>query len=106
MRIAYFIGRLWLWTIPDRSRIMPRMAKKPRKKTADVNQMAFRIVAESTGELPKTAPPQKDPAAVALGRKGGLKGGKARAAKMTKKQRSESAKKAALARWGKTKEEG
>ena len=41
----------------------------------------------------------KDPAAVALGRKGGLKGGKARAAKMTPKQRSAAAKKAAKARW-------
>jgi hypothetical protein len=44
---------------------------------------------------------EKDPAAVALGRKGGLKGGKARAAKMTKQERSESAKKAAQARWKK-----
>lgn len=41
----------------------------------------------------------KDPAAVALGRKGGLKGGKARAAKLTPEQRSEIAKKAAAARW-------
>lgn len=42
----------------------------------------------------------KDPAAVELGRKGGLKGGKARAAKLTAKQRSEAARKAAEARWG------
>jgi hypothetical protein len=41
----------------------------------------------------------KDPAAVALGRKGGLKGGKARAAKLTAEQRSEIAKRAASARW-------
>jgi hypothetical protein len=41
----------------------------------------------------------KDPAAVALGRKGGLKGGKARAASLTAKQRSLAAKKAAKARW-------
>jgi hypothetical protein len=41
----------------------------------------------------------KDPAAVALGRKGGLKGGKARAAKLTPEQRSAAAKKAAAARW-------
>ena len=41
----------------------------------------------------------KEPAAVALGRKGGLKGGKARAAKLTPEQRSEIAKKAAAARW-------
>jgi hypothetical protein len=41
----------------------------------------------------------KDPAAVALGRKGGLKGGKARAAKLTPAQRSDAARKAAEARW-------
>ncbi len=41
----------------------------------------------------------KDPAAVALGRKGGLKGGKARAAKLTQEQRTEIARKAAMARW-------
>lgn len=44
----------------------------------------------------------KEPAAVALGRKGGLKGGKARAAKLTPEQRSEIAKKAAAARWRET----
>jgi hypothetical protein len=43
----------------------------------------------------------KDPAAVALGRKGGLKGGKARASKMTASQRSDAAKRAAQARWRK-----
>jgi hypothetical protein len=47
---------------------------------------------------------QKDPAAVALGRKGGKKGGFARAASMTPKQRSESARKAVQARWAKAKE--
>jgi hypothetical protein len=41
----------------------------------------------------------KDPAAVALGRKGGLKGGVARAASLTKEQRSAIAKKAAISRW-------
>lgn len=43
--------------------------------------------------------PAKNPAAVALGRLGGLKGGRARAAKLTSKERSAIAKKAALARW-------
>src|SRR6266568_3394470 len=47
---------------------------------------------------------KKDPAAVALGRKGGKKGGPARAAKLTPKQRSESARKAVQARWTKAKE--
>jgi hypothetical protein len=48
---------------------------------------------------------EKDPAAVALGRKGGLKGGHARAAKMTPEERSESARKAVQARWEKVKKE-
>jgi hypothetical protein len=46
---------------------------------------------------------KKDPAAVALGRKGGKKGGFARAAKLSPEQRSESARKAVLARWAKAK---
>jgi hypothetical protein len=45
---------------------------------------------------------KKNPAAVALGRKGGKKGGPARAAKLTPEQRSESARKAVQARWSKT----
>lgn len=86
------------------------MAKSPKKKPGakpktkpDLNQLAARIVAEATGEVPKTPDPDagKDPAAVALGRKGGLKGGKARAKSMTKKERTASAKKAAAVRWGK-----
>lgn len=47
----------------------------------------------------KKAPPEKNPAAVALGRLGGLKGGKARAKKLSPKERIEIAKKAAKARW-------
>jgi hypothetical protein len=47
----------------------------------------------------------KDPAAVALGRKGGLKGGPARAAKMTPEERRESARKAVQARWAKVKKQ-
>jgi hypothetical protein len=47
------------------------------------------------------AQPVKNPAAVALGRLGGLKGGKARAKKLTAAERKESARKAALARWKK-----
>ena len=46
---------------------------------------------------------RKNPAAVALGRKGGKKGGPARAAKLTPEQRSESARKAVQARWAKAK---
>ncbi len=56
----------------------------------------------ATGELQDAKTDDgKDPAAVALGRKGGLKGGKARAKSLTAKQRSEIAKKAARGRWGK-----
>ena len=51
--------------------------------------------------MPNAAGSNKDPAAVALGRKGGLKGGPARAAKMTAEERAESARKAAQARWKK-----
>ena len=76
--------------MPDRSR------KRPR----DVNELAARIVAEATSDEPQRDPDAgKDPAAVSLGRKGGLKGGKARAAKLTPEQRSEAARKAAEARW-------
>jgi len=81
---------------------MPNRSRKPKQRL-DVNQLAQRVVAEATGQTPRTPAPHegKDPIAVELGRRGGLKGGKARAAKMTKKQRSESAKKAAAARWRK-----
>ena len=56
----------------------------------------------AAGEVePEPAPEHvKDPAAVELGRRGGLKGGKARAASMTPEQRSEIARKGAAARWG------
>jgi hypothetical protein len=64
--------------------------------------MARGILQAITGELPPDPPADgKDPAAVALGRRGRLKGGPARAKKMTKAQRVASAKKAAAARWGK-----
>lgn len=59
----------------------------------------------ATGELDDIKTDDgKDPAAVALGRKGGLKGGKARAKKLSAKERSEIAKKAASARWKAVKE--
>jgi hypothetical protein len=77
--------------MPDRSRKCPR----------DPNQLGKLLVDLAAGEAedgPEDA--GKDPAAVALGRKGGLKGGKARAASMTPDQRSEAARRAAKARWG------
>jgi hypothetical protein len=69
---------------------------KKKRKTADINLIASSIVSQATGEQPVK---EKNPAAVALGRLGGLKGGKARAEKLTSKRRKEIAKKAALARW-------
>ena len=68
----------------------------------DFNQRAKMVVELSTGQRQADPePPAKDPAAVSLGRRGGLVGGKARAASLTPEQRSESARKAAIARWGK-----
>jgi len=79
---------------------------KHRKKEHDFAVTAFRVVQEATGqaapESEETEPIKgKNPHAIALGRLGGLKGGKARAAKMTPEQRREIARKAALARWNK-----
>jgi hypothetical protein len=76
------------------------MPERSRKRPRDLNSLAASIVGDTTDENPEPEPDDgKDPAAVALGRKGGLKGGKARAAKMTPEQRSEIAKRAAAARW-------
>lgn len=81
---------------------MPERSRK--KKPRDVNELAARILAEATDDeaAPEPAPekPEKNAAAVELGRRGGLKGGKARADKMTPEQRSEIARRAARARWG------
>ena len=70
------------------------------KRPRDPNQLAKSIIDIATGEKPSPED-KRDPAAVALGRKGGLKGWAARPASMTPKQRSETAKKAAKARWNK-----
>ena len=76
-----------------------------RSSRLDLNQLAKRIVDEATGEEPITPPPpQKNQAAVELGRLGGKKGGKARAEALTPEQRSEIAKKAAQKRWSKGQE--
>ncbi len=87
--------------MPDRSiKVRPR----------DPNQLAHRIIQEATGQVPKYDPsqeqpkpvdPAKNPHAVALGRLGGLKGGTARAAKLSPRKRSQIAAKAARSRWGK-----
>ncbi len=78
---------------------MPKRSSS-RKSKPDINERAANVVARATGQ-PRRAKPakRKNPAAVALGRLGGPKGGKARAAALTPEQRSEIAKKAAAARW-------
>ena len=73
------------------------MPKRSSKKPRDVNALAASIVREATADSDEG----KDAAAVSLGRRGGLKGGKARAAKLTPERKSEIAKKAAAARWSK-----
>ena len=72
------------------------MAKR-KKREHDFAVTAFRVVQEATGQIEEESKPVTDYAA--LGRKGGLKGGKARANKLTPGQRKEIAKKAARARW-------
>lgn len=91
-----------VYAMPDRTR---------KKRPADANRRAWEIVQEATGEKAKRGEDDtaaiveaairegKDPAAVLLGRKGGRKGGKARAEKLSPEQRSEIARKAARIRW-------
>jgi hypothetical protein len=76
--------------MPDRSR---------KKRPVDVNELAASIVDDATDEDRESEVDERDPAAVALGRKGGLKGGKARAEKLSAAERSEIARKAAMTRW-------
>jgi hypothetical protein len=82
--------------MPDRSRRRPR----------DSNQLAKLIVDIATGETveePDSSAPEKNAAAVELGRRGGLKGGRVRAERLSAEERSDSARKAAQARWDKPK---
>ena len=78
------------YAMPQRS-----STKKPR----DLNALAAAIVGEATGDVPPTEPDARNPHAVALGRKGGAKGGPARAAALTPERRREIAQKAVAARW-------
>jgi hypothetical protein len=82
------------------------MIAKRLKRPRDPVQLGKLIGDILTGQVEDQAESlpidsSKDPAAVALGRKGGLKGGKARAAKMAPEQRAEVARRAARARWDK-----
>jgi hypothetical protein len=75
---------------------MPKRSSKQK----DTEESARAIQGQTVPDAePAQAKPGKNPAAVALGRLGGLKGGKARAAKLTAEQRRAIARKAAAARW-------
>lgn len=82
---------------------MPKRSSKKRPGPKDANELAKSIVDEATGGAAEdesgAIKSGKNPAAVALGRLGGKKGGPARAKKLSKKQRTAIARKAAKARW-------
>lgn len=94
--------RTWLafWFCICKNQSMPKRSRNT-KRPRDTNLLAKSIVDAATGEDTEALPEDdaKNPAAVALGRLGGLKGGKARASKLSAKRRSEIAKNAAQARW-------
>jgi hypothetical protein len=78
------------------------MPKRSRTGKPDVNQMAANLIDAIAGDLPaEEQDSSKNPNAVALGRLGGLKGGHARAKKLSAKKRTDIARKAATARWSK-----
>ncbi len=90
------------WSIVPLAGTLQRVPDRSRKRPRDPNQLAKLIADIATGEVEEPDPDEgKNRAAVELGRKGGLKGGKARAEKLTAEERSEAAKRAAAARWGK-----
>jgi len=82
------------------------MTDKRLPRPRDPVQLGKLIGDILTGQVEDHSPevpidPNKDPAAVALGRKGGLKGGKARADSLTPEERKRIAQNAAAKRWGK-----
>jgi hypothetical protein len=83
--------------------ILAGMSKTRPPRPRDMNQLAKRIVDLSVGEDTEEQPieREKNPHAVALGRLGGQRGGKARAERMAPAQRSEIARTAARSRWNK-----
>ncbi len=80
---------------------MPKRSSNKRPDEDDPNVIAFDVVQQATAEDEPETTPAKNPAAVALGRLGGKKGGPARAAKLSAERRSEIAQTAARARWDK-----
>lgn len=84
------------------------MTDRSHSRSRDPNQLAKLIVDIATGEVVEpehVPPPPKNPAAVELGRKGGLKGGAARAKKLSQAERSEIAQNAAATRWERQKQD-
>lgn len=85
---------------------MDTKAMQKRKMPRDPNQLAKQIADMAYGEAeaePESDKPVKNPAAVALGKLGGAKGGTARAERLSPERRQEIARKAAAARWGSSK---
>jgi hypothetical protein len=78
----------------------PKAIKPAKKPAAPKRKQDAADIERAAGEGMVTQPQEKNPAAVSLGRLGGLKGGKARAAKLTPAKRKAIAKKAAAKRWG------
>ena len=78
------------------------MPKRSSKGHRDLNKLGASIVAQATADAPPPTDDGKNPAAVALGRLGGLKGGRARANALSQAKRVAIAKQAAETRWGKT----
>jgi hypothetical protein len=76
------------------------MVKRSSKPQKDTQQLARSILDTVAPDAEPAKKPEKNPAAVALGRLGGLKGGKARAQKLSAAKRKAIAKKAAAKRWG------
>jgi hypothetical protein len=83
---------------------------RKRSSSDDVAQNALRVVEQAIGAPLKPQKPlqfpirKKNPAAVALGKLGGLKGGKARAETLTPERRKDIAQRAAKTRWAKEKD--
>jgi hypothetical protein len=76
------------------------MPKRSRMPPRDPIQAAHSVLAQLTGEEPRRVPPpEKDPIAVELGRRGGLKGGKKRMETLTEDERKELGRKGGEARW-------
>lgn len=76
-------------------------SSKKKEGPEDLKEAAFRVLSDATGERQPEPEGEKNPAAVALGRLGGAKGGRARAAKLTPEERTRIAKRASRARWSK-----